>query len=1009
MTAYLEKPVTVDAFDTPESWKSVASGLAQMKISSKFGPAGHALKLDFDFHGGGGFVVARKELPRPLTGPWEFRFRLRGNMLPNRFELKITDGSGSSVWRWLQEPLIVNGRWKKFSVPSSQMRFAWGPAGGGVPTEIGAIEFVIGASNGGSGFLLIDSFEWVDVGPLAPHAVQATSGNPRGLLTEAGAAWCAAENDRRPRLEFDFGRKREFGGVILHWAPGAARDVTLQIRHGREWRPVLELQHVGGRCTPIPFSGPATRRVKLCFQPGAGLERIEWKGPEFSHSDDEFLHAMAEESPEGAFPKYWLRRQTLLTPAGSPSGAPRAMMNEEGLIETDEAGFSLEPFLFCQNNLTSWANAKITRSLEGGWMPLPEVHWDAGPLALDIAARTGKVDTGSALIASYTVENRLETTLNARLHVVARPFQATPPWQHHGHIGGKSPISSAKFEGATCWINGLRTVVPLDPPSHIGAHPFASGRLFTRLAADDPPTCDHIVDPLGLAEAVYTFDLTLAAGERITRRLLVPFGATPHGQAIVPVEISEQAARREWETSLEEAVFDTPPAWKAAAETWRAATAHILVNREAHALHPGPRRYNRAWIRDGVVMGAALARAGGLRAFTGFIDWYAQWLRNDGQVPCCVDRDGVDWLAEYDSQGQWLYGIAECHRFGAGDAFALAHWPSVMRCVSHIRELRERRPDEGYDLPDKRPFRGLLPESASHEGYLAHHVHAYWDDFWAIRGLRDAHALAVELKRPPAECHIIAALRDALTHSVETSLRATMELRGIDYIPGSVEWADFDPSATAVAVMILDGLGVLPEDGLAVTFDRYMQGFRDRFFGNQPWTNYSAYEMRVVTALTRLGRRDDAHAVLRFLLDDRQPKEWHQWPEITWKDRQSPGHFGDLPHSWIGAEYVLGFAGLFAYEREADDSLVLAAGLPDDWFDQGRTNGVTGLPTYYGRLSYSLERGENGWRIDIAPLERSPRGGIDVRLPVSAAGGLLLASGREHRIGSDGSVRLFGV
>ena len=37
---------------------------------------------------------------------------------------------------------------------------------------------------------------------------------------------------------------------------------------------------------------------------------------------------------------------------------------------------------------------------------------------------------------------------------------------------------------------------------------------------------------------------------------------------------------------------------------------------------------------------------------------------------------------------------------------------------------------------------GLLPISVSHEGYLAQPVHSYWDDFWALRGLRDAAYLA---------------------------------------------------------------------------------------------------------------------------------------------------------------------------------------------------------------------------------------------------------------------------
>ena len=112
-----------------------------------------------------------------------------------------------------------------------------------------------------------------------------------------------------------------------------------------------------------------------------------------------------------------------------------------------------------------------------------------------------------------------------------------------------------------------------------------------------------------------------------------------------------------------------------------------------------------------------------------------------------------------------------------------------------------------------------------------------------------------------------------------------------------------------------------------------------------------------------------------------------------------------MPHSWIGAEYVLGFAGLFAYEREADDTLVLAAGLPADWFKSGRTNGVTNLPTYYGRLSYSLKRAGDCWELDLAPLEKSPRGGVLVRLPVSRAS-RLRAFGIDHPIPVEGAVKL---
>ena len=1000
VAGFVEKPVVVDGFETPESWMPVASGLAELTLDNPESPRGLALRMTFDFKGGRGFVVARKEIRFPLSQTWEFRFRLRGEVPPNRFEFKIVDPSGTNVWRWTEEPLQVSEDWRELVITSSQMPFAWGPAGGGVPSEIGVIEFAIAAGDGGAGALWIEDFRWVDTGPLEAVSCQASSGNPQGLSN--GHGWISGAEDSSPCLEIDFGRPREIGGMILHWLPQGARDLMVETLHGSDWREVLELKMVAGTTTPIPLHCPPTQRLRLSLQAGAALSRIEWKGPEFSRSDDEFLHSIATTGEPGAFPKYWLRRQTLLTPIGSPDGGPRAMMNEEGLVEIDAASPTIEPFLHDGKHLWTWHNALIHQSLESTWMPLPRSHWTCGDLSLEIAAEpTGEGLTGGTIVR-YLVQNSSAAAKTIRLHLVVRPFQATPPWQHHRLLGGKSTISSIEFDGRTCLLNGTRKVISIETPDHVGARPFASGPVIDRLRDGELPIEPKVVDPLGLAEAVFTFDLEVAASGSEQRSVFLPFGPSSE----LPAGDSLKTATRRWNAELGTTCFDVPPAWEDAAQAWKTAAAHILVNRQGAAIHPGPRRYTRAWIRDGVVMGAALARAGSAAPYFDFIKWYEPYLREDGFVPCCVDETGPDWLVEYDSQGQWLHGIAECHRFGAGDAFALDLWPSALRCIQHTRELLERRPAEGYDHPDKLGFRGLLPESASHEGYLSHPVHSYWDDFWAIRGLIDIQRLAKHLNRPEHEQSMIREMVSEIIVAVKTSLRITMELREIPYVPGSVEWADFDPAATAVAMMILDGLDVLPADGLQDTFDRYLKGFRDRVSGAMPWNNYSAYEMRIVTALTRLGRRSDAIELLIFLLKDRRPCVWNQWPEITWKDPDSPGHFGDLPHTWIGAEYVLGFAGLFAYERAADDSLVLAAGLPVEWFENGRTNGVTNLATYFGPVTFSLKLSAGKWQIDLAKPEPSPSGGIEVRLPLVPGVSLLCHDGNDLPLDAHGVVRL---
>ena len=149
------------------------------------------------------------------------------------------------------------------------------------------------------------------------------------------------------------------------------------------------------------------------------------------------------------------------------------------------------------------------------------------------------------------------------------------------------------------------------------------------------------------------------------------------------------------------------------------------------------------------------------------------------------------------------------------------------------------------------------------------------------------------------------------------------------------------------------------------TFDRYLSDWRRRRSGALEWANYSPYEIRIIGALVRLGRREAALELLRFFLSDRRPPAWNQWPEIAWRDRRAPAHVGDLPHTWVAAEYVLAVRSLFAYERAEDRRLVVAAGLAPEW-TSGAGVQVQEMPTLYGPLSFSARTlDEHTSRFDI--------------------------------------------
>ena len=68
----------LDDFRDVSGWNAVASGEAKLALARAEGPGGAALRLDFDFAGGGGFVVASKRLPRRMPPVWALALRIRG-------------------------------------------------------------------------------------------------------------------------------------------------------------------------------------------------------------------------------------------------------------------------------------------------------------------------------------------------------------------------------------------------------------------------------------------------------------------------------------------------------------------------------------------------------------------------------------------------------------------------------------------------------------------------------------------------------------------------------------------------------------------------------------------------------------------------------------------------------------------------------------------------------------------------------------------------------------------
>jgi hypothetical protein len=915
-------------------WRPVSSGEAQLKLSSAVAGRSSALQMDFEFKQGGGFVVVRRAWKRPMPDEYAVHFRVRGRGTVPQLEVKLVDATGLNVWRRVIKDPPLSKRWKHMRIGSRDIDFAWGPAGAGSIPELGFIEFAIIASQSGSGSLGLADVSIEDLTPAQPPTAEASSAEAGFEAARALSAtgWKPRPDDARPWLVVDAHAPRSFGGLIIDWLESApARGFRVRSSmNGKRWKTIYTAASAGGKRNYVYLPDARGRYLRLELgEPSAGAA-IRLQSFEFSRSIDAFWNAIAVGEERGSHPRWLHREQSLWTPIGTSHGRYCTLLNEDGMVEVALGSFSIEPMLWVDGRLMTWADVSAHQELLDDWAPVPSVIWETAAWRLRIRA---EATSSGSLRVRYGFENLTGLALQARLFILIRPFQVTPPWQRFRALGGMSKITDLDWRDAAVWVNEAMRLVPVPAPAGFSALRFDDGFMVSQLRRGASSGGARVHDPFGYATGALCFDCSTAAGQS--------------SETVV----SCVTAGGDGAAALDEPMFD----WRAriAVDQWRGngwataairatltATAHVLVTRDGPALQPGPRRYTRSWIRDGAMMSAALLRMGHAQEVREFIEWYAPHQRADGFVPCCVDSDGIDWLVEHDSHGQLLALIADHHRFTSDADFLRKLWPVVDRAAGYIERALE---------PD-----GLMPISVSHEGYLAQPVHSYWDDFWTLRGLLDAEYLAASLGRAELAQHW-QRLRTQFAAALFASIETTRARRKLEFIPASIEWADCDPTATANAIALLDVPDGLDRGALDRTFDGYLDDWRRKRRGELDSPNYTPYEIRIIGALVRLGKRDAALELLQFFLSDRRPPPWNQWPEIAWRDRKAPAHMGDLPHTWIAAEYVLAVRSLFGYEREFDRALVLAAGLAPQWID-GSGVQVDRMPTLYGKLSYLLRR-----------------------------------------------------
>ncbi|NLG33926.1 MAG: hypothetical protein GX548_01085 [Lentisphaerae bacterium] len=847
---------------------------------------------------------------------------------------------------------------------------------------------------------------------LRAEASSAAPGGTPDLAVDGrlDTAWRPAD-ENESTLTVHLPERMLLGGLVLTWQEAFATAYELELSEdGESWKTVAEQQNGGGGENQHFFAAAPARAVRLTVRDSQGgpaaLARIELKGAEEQATPIRHYQAKARNLRRDLFPMWLSRLQEFWTIVGLPEEPNESLFSETGILEPFKHAFSVQPMVWADGELRTWADVELEQELQDRILPLPTVRWKTDGWQLEISAVMSGPESARFTAVRYRFIPEASAPADARLALAIRPVQLNPGWQH----GGYSPIPEGRFEPAGDGSparffveNTPRLLMPV-APSAMGAAALDDGEIGEYLLRGEIPGTLTASDAEGKVGAAAWFDLADASNAPVD--VVVVFPLDP--EAAPPAELMNnpsggfeslwQTQRADWTRLLARPEIDIPE--PRLIEVMKSNLAYILINRDGPWFKPGPRNYNHAWMRDGVLTGAATLRCGITDMVRDFIVHFARHIREDGWVPWMI-LEGGNPVAynhnpdsgeghEYDSQGQYPFILRQYLDYSGDEEFVREMVPGAIQAIRFARKLRERRMTDEYRTdPDKQAYYGLLPHSNSHEGYYPAR-HSYWDGFWLLRGIKDAIVLAERFGLDD-DAVWLRREEESVRRDFYASMLRVIRDAGLEALPGCVELADFDPTSTTMGLMVADERDHLPQPYGTNTFFIYWDELVSRM---QPGGAklYTPYEVRNADAFVRLGWRERALEALRFFIRDGvRPAAWNHMGEVVHTSLRTPAYIGDLPHTWVGADYVNAVRSLFVFED--NEALVLAGGIDPAWLDPGVS--VKNLPTPYGSVGYRMCLTNGVLHIDLSGRAHPP-GGIRIPLPDSLAGAEILLNGKPQ-------------
>ena len=629
------------------------------------------------------------------------------------------------------------------------------------------------------------------------------------------------------------------------------------------------------------------------------------------------------------------------TVLGTPGGPLAAVVDPRGAVMPWEDGWTLETYLRVNRQMTGPAflpEELVTQSLTDG-VPAVETRFAIGHVGVTLRAEMLRQDDQSFVIHSAAVSNRSQEPCALELVFAIRPWNPD----------GISLLRHLAYNTKGFWLAGdsLMLFMP-QRPDLARAASRERGDAAAVLANGLDDTQVHC--EAGLATGATVFRLRLAPGETVERTAVMP--ATPvnprffrfHEFTPQTVQVMRSKTKDDWQAVLARGLTLTLPDQRHQM-CFEASRAHLLARAGLRMLEHTPLGDHGIRLRRATTFARALDAAGHheqaealLRAMT-TLQWQNGYF--------------CGRLGEWDVNGRLIGAMAEHWRLTGNGAFLEAVFRAAERAAVWIEKKRH-----DVNITPRKP-RGLLPAGFAQEDDAPNDFF-YCDNFWSLRGLQDAAAMAGDLDRS-AERDLLAGAAASYTRDIAEAINRDMEHR-TNRLLGAAPFRPFSPLAreNLCALYPLQLYSPATTPWLAAALQE-AAGPAAGAHGIRP-----AERLRVAHSLMLAGHPDALRVAQETLT--LATATWC-WPTAI-HPRTRGGCVGDGHDLCASAEWLL-FARAMLL-REDGMTLLITPLLPAGWIQPGQRVAVTLAPTHFGVVSFSVEFTQTGAALSLTADWRNP-------------------------------------